>query len=371
MKRIPFQRLAAAADPEVREALDRVLASGRFVLGPEVEAFERAFAKTVGVAHAVGVASGTDALTLALAAAGIGPGDRVLTSAFSTGYTPLGIQHSGATPVFADVEPGSLCLDAGAVERALAGGGIAAVVPVHLFGGAGAGWERLLGSAARRRVPLIEDACQAHGALFRGRALGSFGKASAFSFYPTKNLGSLGDAGMVLTDDPALAERVRRLRSGGQGARHDHVERGWNSRLDELQAAVLAARLPGLAAVNRTRTELARRYRELLKDLPVRFVTPGAGVEGNWHLFVIRTAERDALRRHLAGAGLDTLVHYPLALTEQEAFSGGSPPAGGCPEAEAAARDVLSLPFHPGLSAPEMDRVAASIRAFFAGRVSE
>ena len=366
MKRLPFQRLAAASDPGLRRALDRVLASGRFVLGSEVAAFESAFADAIGVAHAVGVASGTDALTLALAAAGVGPGDRVLTSAFTTGYTALGIQRSGAAPVLADVEPGSLCLDAGAADRALAGGGIAAVVPVHLYGGAGAGWQSLLASAARHGVPVIEDACQAHGARFQGRALGSFGAASAFSFYPTKNLGALGDAGLVATDDAALATAVRRLRSGGQRARHDHAGPGWNSRLDELQAAVLLQRLPGLEKANESRGELAQRYRELLADLPLRIVAPGAGVEGAWHLLVIRTPAREALRAHLGAVGIEALVHYPKALTEQEAFCNAARPDGGCPEAEAAAREVLSLPLYPGLGATDVERVVTAMRAFFA-----
>ena len=255
--KIPFQRLEAGADSGVRAAVERVLASGRFVLGPEVEAFERAFGEAIGVEHGVGVASGTDAITIALAAAGIGPGDRVLTPAFSTGYTALGIQHAGAVPVFADVEAGSLCLDADAAARALAAGNIRAIVPVHIFGGAGAGWERLLETAAGHEVPVIEDACQAHGARYRGRALGSFGAAAAFSFYPTKNLGALGDAGLVATADARLAARARSLRSGGQGQRHHHAAPGWNSRLDEIQAAVLNQRLPGLPA----ETEGAPRWR--------------------------------------------------------------------------------------------------------------
>ena len=368
MKPIPFQRLAAAADPGVRQAVERVLTSGRFVLGPEVEAFERAFAASIGVEHAVGVASGTDALTLALVAAGIGPGDRVLTAAFSTGYTAIGIQHAGAALAFADVEPGSLCLDADAAERVLAEGGIAAIVPVHIFGGAGAGWRKLLALADRHRVPVIEDACQAHGARFSGRALGSFGRAAAFSFYPTKNLGALGDAGLVATSDEGLAARVRSLRSGAQGKRHDHLAPGWNSRLDEIHAAVLRERLPALPEGNRRRAALALRYRELLDGLPLRFVVPGPGVEGSSHLFVIRTARRDALREHLEGAGIAALVHYPAALTEQPAFAEAAGAGGTCPEAEAAAREVLSLPLHPGLAEAEVERVAAAVRSFFAGK---
>ena len=364
--KIPFQRLAADSEPGVRQAVERVLASGRFVLGPEVEAFEQAFAASIGVAHGVGVASGTDAITLALAAAGIGPGDRVLTAAFTTGYTAIGIRRAGATPVFADVEPGSLCLDAGAVARSLEEQEVQAIVPVHLFGGAGAGWGRLLEIAGRHGTPVIEDACQAHGARFSGRALGSFGRAAAFSFYPTKNLGALGDAGLVATADEALAARVRRLRSGAQGKRHHHVGLGWNSRLDEIQAAVLRQRLPALPEGNRRRAALALRYRELLDGLPLRFVTPGPEVEGSSHLFVVRTPRRDALREHLEGAGIAALVHYPSALTEQPAFSDASQAGGSCPEAEAAAREVLSLPLHPGLSDQEVNRVAAAVRAFFA-----
>jgi len=245
---------------------------------------------------------------------------------------------------------------------------VQAIVPVHLFGGAGTGWGRLLELANRHQIPVIEDACQAHGARFSGRALGSFGRAAAFSFYPTKNLGALGDAGLVATADEGLAARVRSLRAGAQGKRHHHLAQGWNSRLDEIQAAVLRERLPALPEGNRTRAAVARRYRELLDGLPLRFVTPGPGVAGSSHLFVIRTARPDALRAHLGGAGIDALVHYPAALTEQPAFSDALVAGRSCPEAEAAAREVLSLPLYPGLSEREVERVAATVRAFFGGQ---
>ena len=254
------------------------------------------------------------------------------------------------------------------MARALEEQDVQAIVPVHIFGGAGAGWETLLETADRHRVPVIEDACQAHGARSSGRALGSFGRAAAFSFYPTKNLGALGDAGLVATADEDLAARVRSLRSGAQGERHHHLASGWNSRLDEIHAAVLRHRLPALPEGNRRRAALALRYRELLDGLPLRFVTPGPGVEGSAHLFVIRTARRDALRQHLEGAYIDALVHYPAALTQQPAFSDAVVAGGTCPEAEAAAREVLSLPLHPGLSEREVERVAAVVRAFFAGQ---
>ncbi len=361
--RVAFHRLRADRDPGLRRAVERVLASGRFVLGAEVAAFERDFAAFTGVPHAVGVASGTDAITLALAAVGVGPGDRVLTSAFSTGYTALGILRAGAVPVFGEVEPGSLCLAAAAVERALERDRIAAVLPVHLYGGAGASWERLLDAAERRGVPVIEDACQAHGARFRGRPLGSFGAAAAFSFYPTKNLGALGDGGLVATRDPGIAARLRRLRAGGQERRHHHAEPGWNSRLDEIQAAILSHRLPALREANRTRRRLAGRYRRALAGLPLRFVTPGPEVESACHLFVIRTGARDALRAALAAAGIETLIHYPVPLPAQAAFS--SAPEAAFPEARRAAAEVLSLPLHPGLDDEEPDAVSAAVHEFF------
>lgn len=374
--RIPFQRLDIALDPEVADALQRVHQSGRFVLGPEVEAFEAEFAAALGVRHAVGVASGTDAITLALAALGIGPGRRVLTTAFSAGYTALGVVRAGAAPVFADVEPGTLGLDPEAAERVLARergsdeGRIAALLPVHLYGHPPAGWERLLELAAAHDLPVIEDACQAHGARFRGRPLGSFGRAAAFSFYPTKNLGGLGDGGAVATDDADLAESVRSLRQGGEDTRRRHLRPGWSSRLDEIQAAVLRVRLRTLEERNRRRRTLADRYRTALAGLPVRLVEPAPAppaapvTESNRHLFVIRSPHRDALRRHLAAAGIGALVHYPEALPAQPAFRPPEHRPDRFPEAERAAAEVLSLPLHPRLRESEVDEVAETIAAF-------
>ena len=374
--RIPFQRLDIALDPEVADALQRVHQSGRFVLGPEVEAFEAEFAAALGVRHAVGVASGTDAITLTLAALGIGPGRRVLTTAFSAGYTALGVVRAGAAPVFADVEPGTLGLDPEAAERVLARergsdeGRIAALLPVHLYGHPPAGWERLLELAAAHDLPVIEDACQAHGARFRGRPLGSFGRAAAFSFYPTKNLGGLGDGGAVATDDPDLAESVRSLRQGGEDAGRRHLRPGWSSRLDEIQAAVLRVRLRTLETRNERRRTLADRYRAALAGLPVRLVEPDPAppaalvTESNRHLLVIRSPHRDALRRHLAAAGIGALVHYPEALPSQPAFRPPEQRPDRFPEAERAAAEVLSLPLHPRLRETEVDEIAETIAAF-------
>lgn len=368
MEPVPFVRLAAAHESGVRQALDRVLASGRFVLGPEVETFETAFARFVGVRHAVGVASGTDALTLSLAAVGVGPGDRVLTTAFSAGYTAVGIARTGACPVFCDVEPDTLGLDPEAAVASLSGGRFAAVVPVHLYGSAPHRFDVLLRAAESRGIPVIEDACQAHGASFAGRRLGSFGGGAAFSFYPTKNLAALGDGGIVATDDPSLAARVRRLRSGGQSARHLHAVPGWNSRLDELQAAVLSARLPGLEAANAARRRRAERLREGLADLPITLAAPrpAQAEESACHLFVVRTPRRDALRSYLRASGVETHIHYPVPLPMQPAF--GAPRQTGpsrFPEACRAADEVLSLPFHPRLSEAEIERIEAAVRGFF------
>lgn len=381
--RIPFQRLDIAADPQVADALRRVHRSGRFVLGPEVEAFEAEFAASLGVRHAVGVASGTDAITLALAALGIGPGQRVLTTAFSAGYTALGILRAGAAPVFADVEPSTLCLDPESAERVLtreldraprprrpgdaAPGPVAAILPVHLYGHPPTGWERLLELAAARGLPVVEDACQAHGARYRGRPLGSFGRAAAFSFYPTKNLGGLGDGGAVATDDPDLAAAVRSLRQGGEDAGRRHLRPGWNSRLDEIQAAVLRVRLRTLEERNRRRRALADRYRAALSGLPVRLVEPDPNppasplIESARHLLVVRSPRRDALRRRLAAAGIGALVHYPEALPAQPAFRPDEDH--GCLEAERAAAEVLSLPLHPLLEETEVDEIAETAAA--------
>ena len=369
---VPFIRLAAGEDPAVRSAVLRVLDSGRFILGPEVEAFEAAFAASLGVRHVIGVASGTDALTLSLAAHGVGPGDRVLTSALSAGYTAVGIRRAGATPVFCDVEPGSLGLASAPAAAKIAAGGIRAVLPVHLYGAAPPGFAEILQAAADHAIPVIEDACQAHGGRFDGRSLGSFGAAGAFSFYPTKNLGAVGDGGAVATDDADLAARVRRLRLGGQVRRHLHRGPGWNSRLDELQAAVLSARLPRLDEENRLRRQLARRLRDGLDGLPLGFVAPPPGRTGEsaCHLFVVSTPRRDALRRSLAAAGVETLIHYPVPLPLQPAFR---TPEGdreafdreAFPEAVRASARILSLPLHPGLHEAESGRIVGAVRAFF------
>ena len=358
---VPFLSLAPREDgTAVREAIDRVVASGWFVLGPEVEAFEAEFARASGARFAVGVGTGTDALALALRAAGIGAGDEVITTPLSAAYTALAIVMAGARPVFADIDPDRFTLDPVAVAGAITPR-TRAIVPVHLYGQA-ADMAALGALASRFNLAVVEDCCQAHLATAAGRPVGTIGVAGAFSFYPTKNLGALGDGGAVITNDAAIAERIRRLRNGGQTARYQHAEAGVNSRLDELQAAILRARLPFLPSWTSARRRQAALYRQALAHGGV--VVPRELDAGHvYHLFAVRAANADraALQRHLAGQGIETLVHYPVPIPQQPAFVSFAAP---CPRADAACREVLSLPLHPGLQETDIRLVAAATIEF-------
>ncbi len=358
--RVPFMSLVPGPDAaDVREAIERVVGRGWFILGPEVEAFEAEFAAVSGARYAVGVASGTDALALSIRAAGIGPGDEVITAPLSAAFSALAIMMAGATPVFADIDSERLTLDPAAVEAAVTPR-TAAILPVHLYGQP-ADMAALDAVARRHDLAVIEDACQAHRATSAGRPIGTFGLAGAFSFYPTKNLGALGDAGAVITNDEALAARLRRLRNGGQTDRYHHVEFGVNSRLDELQAAVLRARLPWLAGWTARRRAMAARYRRSLTDAPVA-VPPERDPGHVYHLFPIRTSRRDALQAHLTKRGIGTLVHYPVTIPRQPAFRVlASAP---CPVADHVAAEVCSLPLHAHLADADVDYVAAAIQAW-------
>jgi dTDP-3-amino-3,4,6-trideoxy-alpha-D-glucose transaminase len=358
--RIPFLALRPVADRDaIRAAIDRVIDRGWFILGPEVGAFEREFAAASGAAHAIGVGTGTDALALALRASGVRPGDEVITAPVSAAFTALAIVMAGARPVFADIAPDRLTLDPSAVAAAVTSR-TSAVLPVHLYGQP-ADMPAIMDVARRHNLAVVEDACQAHLATSGGRPVGTFGAAGAFSFYPTKNLGALGDGGAVLTNDGMLADRVRRLRHGGQTAMYHHDEAGVNSRLDELQAAVLRTRLPALAAETRRRREIAARYRRALAGAPVA-VPPECDAGHVYHLFPIRAPDRDALRRHLDRQGVQTLVHYPVALSRQPAFAPFAP--ADSPNANALCREVCSLPLHPRLTDDEVDAVAAAVHAW-------
>lgn len=362
--RIPFVDLRSdPADTELRGAIDRVLERGWFVLGPEVEAFEAEFAAASGTGHAVGVASGTDAITLALRAAGVGAGDEVIVPALTAAYTGMAVVAAGASPVIADVEPGTLTLDPRACNAAITPR-TRAIVPVHLYGQP-ADIVALKAIADRHSLALIEDCCQSHLAISSGIPVGTFGVAGAFSFYPTKNLGALGDGGAVVTTDRALAERIRHLRNGGQTDRYHHRESGVHSRLDELQAAILRVRLTRLPSLTARRREIAALYRRLLpatvSAIPER--DPGHV----YHLFPVRLGERDALQAHMSTSGVETLIHYPLPLSKQEAFASYAPPE--CPVAALAANELLSLPLHPALTNANVTRIVEAVGAFQKGRV--
>lgn len=362
---IPFLELTSqfrAIEPEVRAAIDRVLARGWYVLGEEVEAFEAAFARYLGVEHAVGVGSGTDAIQLALIAAGIQPGDDVITAANTCVPTVAGIAAAGARPVLVDADPDTLTMDTASIAGAITPR-TRAVVPVHLYGHP-CDMEPIMRLAKDRGLRVVEDCAQAHGATYRGGRCGTFGHAAAFSFYPSKNLGAYGDGGAVATSERAIAERVRRLRSYGQTDRYRSELQGVNSRLDEIQAAILSAKLPHLDAWIEARRRLARAYDDLLDEAGVRLPHEADWAESAWHLYVIRTKRRDALRAHLENEGIGTQIHYPIPVHLQPAYEGLGYPEGAFPVAEAACREVLSLPLYPELDSSAVDEVAKAIGAF-------
>ena len=344
---------------DVRRAIDRVIERGWFILGPEVSAFEQEFAAASGGAHAVGVGTGTDAITLILRALGIGTGDEVITSPLSAAYSALAVIMAGARPVFADIDPQRATIDPERIAD-LVGPRTRAILPVHLYGQPAdmAAIERI---AARHNLAIVEDCCQAHLATSGGRAVGTIGVAGAFSFYPTKNLGALGDGGAIVTNDRALADRVKRLRNGGQTDRYHHQEPGINSRLDDLQAAILRARLPRLRSWTDRRRALAARYRRRLAGAPVEML-PERDNGHVYHLFVVRTGDRDALQAHMAASGIETLIHYPVSIPLQPALAGQHPAE--CPVAARVCGEILSLPLHPALRDDEVDDIAAAVHAF-------
>jgi dTDP-4-amino-4,6-dideoxygalactose transaminase len=360
---VPFMDLAAE-QRQLREALDdavrTVLDSGRFVLGPELARFEDEFASYCGVAHCVGVASGTDALMIALRALRVAPGDEVITPSFTFFAAPLAIASVGAIPVFVDVEEDSGLLDADRVRDAITPR-TRAIIPVHLYGRC-ADLRPLQALASERGLWLIEDAAQAHGAQSNGRRAGSVGHVGCFSFYPSKNLGAYGDGGAVVTSDPRLAEQMRLLRNYGQRTKYHHEILGLNSRLDELQAAILRRKLPYLDEWNRARRTAAAMYSSLLDPS----LTPApADAEGEhvFHLYVVRAPRRDALRRFLSERGVETSIHYPVPVHRQPAFSEVPAVIGELPVTERLAREVLSLPMFPTISRDQVGYVADCLGA--------
>jgi len=361
---------------EVLAAVERVCASQQFVLGAEVEALESEIAAFVGSRAAVGCASGTDALWLALVAAGVQAGDAVITTAFSFFASASAVVRAGARPVLVDVDPHTLNLDPELVKARLGAGGsykVRALLPVHLYGQC-ADMDRLQGIADEFELPIIEDAAQAIGAKWRGRSAGSMGEVAAFSFYPTKNLSAYGDAGLVTTCDLNLAEHLRKLRNHGSPRRYHHEEVGWNCRIDAMQAAILRVKLPHVESWNQQRRQRAGTYDRLLADAglvskksnsPVRSLSISPHAFHVFHQYVIRAHRRDELRKFLGDRKIGTEVYYPIPLHLQPCFAYLGYGAGDLPESERAAGEVLALPMFPELTEAEQKYVVESIAEFY------
>ncbi len=355
-----YQRIRQAIDDAVRGVLE----SGQFVLGPNVRALEEELASFLGVARVITLASGTDALHLAIRALGIGDGDLILTSPFTFVATATAISYTGAQPVFADIHPGTYALHPDRAAEFLAGEGVGskregrvkAMLPVHLYGQP-ADMDRLLAIARTYDLRVVEDAAQAIGAEYRGRRVGGLGDVGCFSFYPTKNLGAFGDGGMAATQDPALGERILRLRGYGGRDRYIHEELGFNSRLDEIQAAILRVKSRFLTEWNAQRRAIATRYRAGLASLGLGLPVEAPECLHVYHQFAIRVPDRDAVQRRMAGLGVRTTVYYPLPLHLQPMYRDLGYRAGDFPEAERAAREVLCLPIYPEMTDAQVDEV--------------
>ena len=365
MADIPLIDLRAqyrAIKADVDRAMQSVLDRGQFILGPEVELLERELAAFCGTRHAVALASGTDALELALRACGIGRGDEVVTTAFSFFATVEAILAVGATPVFADIDVSTYTVDSAAVEAALTPK-TKAILPVHLYGHPCA-MDRLMAIARARKLRVIEDCAQAIGAEFRGQRVGSFGDAGCLSFYPSKNLGAYGDGGMLVTNDASIADQVRLLREHGSRERYRHIAVGTNSRLDELQAAILRVKLPYLERWTDARRRLAERYRAAFTThrlTDVRLPVEQPGCQHVYHLYSVRMPRRDAVQAALLQSGISTQVAYPSILPSQPALASLKLGRGQFPVAEALSRDILSLPIYPELNDASIERIVAAV----------
>jgi len=361
-------------EEEILSAQRRVLEKGRFILGDEVSAFEEEFAHYCGVPYGVGVGSGTDALYLALRAAGIGEGDEVITVSHSFIATAFAISLTGAKPVFVDIDPTIYTMDPNALEHFLkkrkAKEGrrrkVKAILPVHLYGHP-AEMDAIMDIAERYDLIVIEDACQAHGAEYHGKKVGSFGLFGCFSFYPTKNLGAYGDGGMVVTDDKKLYEMLRLLRCYGEKKKYQHILKGENSRLDEIQAAVLRVKLKYLDQWNGERRKKALTYKRMLENAEVICPVEKEKARHVYHLFVIRTKKRNSLQMFLKKSGIETLIHYPIPIHLQKAYKELRYQRRDLPVTERCAREILSLPFFPELTSEEMGEVQQRIKIFFTG----
>ncbi len=355
-----------AAQTEIDAAVARVLQSGSYILGPELEAFEKEFAAWLGTAGTVGVANGTDAIELALHAAGIGPGDKVVTVANTVTATVSAIGATGARPVFVDIEPGTMLMDLTALETMLTevrDPKIKAVVSVHLYG-LPVDMPRLMALATRHNLIVVEDCAQAHGATVGGKKAGTWGTLAGFSFYPTKNLGAFGDAGAVAGNDPVLLDKVRLLRQYGWRKRYVSDMPGRNSRLDEIQAAILRVKLIRLKPENRQRDNLAEVYLSGLKGTPLILPVVAEGRTHCWHQFVVRTPRREELKAHLEKVNILCGILYPVPIHRQPAYHDATL---SLPHTEQACAEALSLPLHPGLGSEEVARVVREVAGFFSG----
>ncbi len=345
---------------EIRDAISRVLEKGRYILGEEVEGFEEEFARYTGVAHGIGVGSGTEALHLALKVCGIGPGDDVITVAHTAVATVAAIEMSGATPVFADITPTYFTLDPEAFAASITPR-TKAVIPVHIYGQT-ADMDRIMAIARDSNLRVIEDCAQAHGSCYAGKRAGAFGDMACFSFYPTKNLGAIGDGGMVVTNDPKLAAKGRLLREYGWSDRYVSTVSGWNTRLDELQAAILRVKLRSLDDDNLRRAALAGTYAAELRTSSLVLPPLRDNVSHVYHQYVVRSKQRDQLKQFLAENDVGTSIHYPVPIHIQPAYFARF--RSSLPVTEQASHEILSLPIYPELAESDVQQVAEQIRAF-------
>jgi dTDP-4-amino-4,6-dideoxygalactose transaminase len=356
------RRQYLARKGEIDEAVLRVLNRGRYILGEEVKTFEDEFAAYIGVAHGIGVGNGTEGLYLALAACGIGPGDEVITVSHTAVATVAAIEQAGAIPVLVDVEPDFYTIDPRRITTAITRK-TKGIIPVHLYGQP-ADLDPIMEIAEKYGLCVIEDCAQAPGGTYKGKRVGSYGDLACFSFYPTKNLGALGDGGMVVTDQPELARQVGLLREYGWAERSISHIAGVNSRLDEVQAAILRVKLPYLDQDNSARARIASIYRAGLSDCDVILPKSRPETSHVYHLYVVRTACRDALKQHFKDNGIAALIHYPVPVHLQPAYQGRLLGSSELPETERAAREVLSLPIYPELTEDDQEAVIAAVKTF-------
>ncbi len=369
MTRVPFLDLQAhhaAIRGELVAAFEAVLDTSAFAGGPFVQRFEKDFAAYCGTQHCVAVGSGTDALWLTLLALGVRPGDEVITVPMTFMATAEAITYAGARPVFVDIEPDSYTMDPRLLERAITPR-TRSIIPVHLYGQM-ADMEPILAIARKHGIPVVEDACQAHGAMYQGRRAGSWGRAGCFSFYPGKNLGALGEGGAVVTEDADLARKLVMYRDHGQARKYHHQVVGWNARMDGIQGAALQIKLKHLEAANEARRQHARLYGELLADVP-ELVLPRECPERRhvYHLFVVQVPERDAILAELGERGIQCGIHYPIPVHRQEAYASLGLAAGTFPVSESCTAHILSLPMYPELKPAQIETVAGSLKECLSG----